>query len=208
MELDSFLASPRWDIIKIISQKPSSPIELSEQLGTTTSFISQQLKLLEAARIVSKKRTGEVEKGKPRSIFSLSKESVYLVPLAKGITEKKLVPLSPENKVVLRIWQLEETKIQIILQKLFWRISDLLEDIKGIFLYTKKLTPKIYLISQNNSLTHKINKIKSKEAGQFDIQVIASSLPLAKLESDYLVSLHDPENLLGEHLKGGSEKNE
>ena len=63
MELDSFLASPRWEILKIISEKPSSPIEIAKKTKTTVSFISQQLKLLEAARIVSKEKTGAFEKG-------------------------------------------------------------------------------------------------------------------------------------------------
>lgn len=88
MELDSFLASPRWEILKIISEKPSSPIEIAKKTKTTVSFISQQLKLLEAARIVSKEKTGAFEKGKPRNLFSISKDVVYLTMLTKGFGEK------------------------------------------------------------------------------------------------------------------------
>ena len=75
MELDSFLASPRWEILKIISERPSSPIEIGEKTKTTVSFVSQQLKLLEAAQIVSKEKTGAFEKGKPRNLFQYPKTS-------------------------------------------------------------------------------------------------------------------------------------
>ena len=79
MELDSFLASPRWEILSLISERPSSPIELAEKTKTTVSFVSQQLKLLEAAQIVKKTKTGAFEKGKPRNLFSISQDFVQSV---------------------------------------------------------------------------------------------------------------------------------
>jgi len=59
METDYLLSSARWDILKIISEKPSSPIQIAEKLNTTVSHVSQQLRLLEAAGLVTKKKTGE-----------------------------------------------------------------------------------------------------------------------------------------------------
>jgi len=210
MELDSFLSSPRWDMLKIIMNKPSSPMEIAQQLQTTNSFVSQQLKLLEATGLVKKQKTGAFEKGKPRSLFSISEESIYLVPLAKDAPEKKLVPLSEEGKVIVNIWQLEDKKIQIILQKFFWQIQDQLEKIKAISVYTKTARPKIYITSKETSLSHKINGIQKNLENKFAFQLTPSSVPLEKLETGHLFSIYASQEIADGDivLKGGLQKNE
>jgi len=207
MELDSFLATPRWEILQMINKRPSAPTEIAENLGTTISFVSQQLKLLEAAGLVKKERTGAVEKGKPRTIFSISREMVYLVPLVKGVYQKKLLELTKEHKIVIKIWQIEDHKLHAPLEKFFWRIDHLLEDIDAIFVYHKGLAPKIYLLSKKSNLTQKINKAQETLAEKLSFQVISSVSPLSKLEKDYLVPIHGSSNFLEEpnELKGGNE---
>jgi len=98
MELDSFLASPRWEILQILTQKPSSPIEIAAKINTTVSFVSQQLKLLEAASLVKKARTGAVEKGKPRTLFLLSKEIAYIIHFQKISRKNKLLNFHVKTK--------------------------------------------------------------------------------------------------------------
>lgn len=209
MELDSFLSSPRWEILRMIIQKPSSPMEIAKELETTNSFISQQLKLLEAAGIVKRKRTGAVEKGKPRTLFSISQESVYLVPLAKGIYKKKFLPLSRENKVVLKIWTLEDPKLHPILEKFFWKIQEYLDDIDAIVVHLESFSLKVYIISKDSTLLQKINKVQSGK-GKVPFQILASDTSLRKLESEGLFPVYDPQGIFenDDVLKGGSEKNE
>jgi len=210
MELDSFLSSPRWDMLKIIIDKPSSPMEIAQKLQTTTSFISQQLKLLEAANLVKKQKTGAFEKGKPRTLFSISEESLYLIPLAKNSPDKKLIPLSEENKVIVNIWCLENTKLQIILQKLFWQIQNYLEKISSISVYTKLPTPKVYITSKDSSITHKINEIQKNLEKKISLELISSSAPLEKLDSEHLFSIYVSQEIAdGDiNLKGGLNKDE
>jgi len=210
MELDSFLSSPRWDMLKIIIDKPSSPMEIAQKLQTTTSFISQQLKLLEAANLVKKQKTGAFEKGKPRTLFSISEESLYLIPLAKNSPDKKLIPLSEENKVIVNIWCLENTKLQIVLQKLFWQIQNYLEKISSISVYTKLPTPKVYVTSEDKSITHKINEIQKNLEKKVSLELISSSAPLEKLDSEHLFSIYVSQEIAdGDiNLKGGLNKNE
>lgn len=199
MELDSFLSSPRWDMLKIIINKPSSPMEISQQLQTTTSFVSQQLKLLEAAGLVKKQKTGAFERGKPRTLFSIAQESIYLVPLAKNAPDKKLIPLSQEHKAIVNIWCLEDKEIQVALQRFFWEIQPNLEKIQEIFVYTKTSPSKVYVISKDTTLTHKINEIQKKLKDKVLFQVTPSLPSLEKLEPEHLFSIY---------LKGGLEKNE
>lgn len=210
MELDSFLASPRWDILKMIINRPSSPMEISGELDTTNSFVSQQLKLLEAAGLVKKQKTKAFEKGKARVLFSIAEESIYLVPLAKNSPDKKLIPLSNERKAIINIWCLESPAIQIPLQKFFWRIQDYLESILSILVYMKPEEPKVYIISEDKSLTHKINETQKKLEDKLVFQVLPSSGPLEKLETQYLFSIYvSPEGEdVSINLKGGFQKDE
>ncbi len=210
MELDSFLASPRWDILKIIINKPSAPMEIAEQLQTTTSFVSQQLKLLEATGIVKKQKTGAFEKGKPRSLFSISEESLYLVPLAKDAPDKKLIRLSRENKTILNIWCLENTSLQIVLQKFFWSIQEYLDKITNISIYTGSAKVKAYITSVDTSLAHQLNETQKNIENKIAFQVISSPASMEKLNQEHLFSIYTSQEIetRADKLKGGLEKNE
>ena len=205
MELDSFLSTPRWDILKIIIQEPSAPMEIAKQLGITTSFVSQQLKLLEAAGLVTKQKTGAFEKGKPRSLFSISGESLYIVPLAKNAPDKTLLSLSVENKITINIWTLKNKAIQIPLQKFLWSIQSYLKRIYNISIYTKSLSPKVYITSQDKSLTHQINETQKNIEDKVAFQVISSPASLEKLDSEHLFSIYTSQEIATEQtfLKGG-----
>ncbi len=95
-------------------------MEIAERLQTTTSFVSQQLKLLEAAGLVKKEKTGAFEKGKPRSLFSISEESLYIIPLARNTPDKTLLKLTAEHKAIVNIWCLENKNLQDSIN-LFWQ---------------------------------------------------------------------------------------
>ncbi len=205
MELDSFLASPRWDILKIIINKPSAPMEIAEQLQTTTSFVSQQLKLLEATGLVKKQKTGAFEKGKPRSLFSISEEFLYIVPIAKNAPDKTLLTLSKENKIILNIWCLKNKELEIKLQKFFWQIQKYLDEIDTILVYTKSPQPKIYIISNHKSLTHQINETQINIENKTIFQVITSPASLEKLDQEHLFSIYTSQEIAtrADDLKGG-----
>lgn len=119
MDLDSFLAPARWDILKIIAGRPSSPIEIAEQTGTTVSYVSQQLKLLEAKGLVAKKKTGAFEKGQPRNVFSITEEFVHVTVLAQGYAEKKKVELDDRKTAILGVWSLKDSEFKRELEKFF-----------------------------------------------------------------------------------------
>ena len=130
MNVDSFLGEKRWEILVIIARSPSSPMELSERLSTTVSYISQQLKLLEAAGLVGKMRTGAAEKGKPRNIYFLKDELTSFSILTKEIAEKKTIYLSPYHKSVLAIWTIDDSIFHESYSRFFMRILDFSKDIE------------------------------------------------------------------------------
>lgn len=176
MEIDSFLASPRWDILKIISEYPSSPIKIAEETKTTVSFVSQQLKLLEAAGLVTKTKTGAFEKGKPRTLFSISKDFLYLIILTNGFAKKKLIKLSDYQKITLRIWLIEDKGLRISLEEFLFKIKNYIEDIDAIFL-DKEENSKITLFTKNKKINSFLESFVKKLKPKIKLNIFSEISP-------------------------------
>jgi len=204
MELDSFLASPRWEILKIISEKPSSPIEIAEKTKTTVSFISQQLKLLEAAQIVYKEKTGAFEKGKPRNLFSISKDFFYSIIISNGFGEKKLLHLGEYQSCILKIWFLENKSIQYFLEDFLFKLKNNLEYIEAIFLDVSKITPSLVIFIEDKKIQQLIDTLSKKSEEKIKIQFFSIS-DLSKLNTSSFFSIYQSPIFLKKNiqLKGG-----
>jgi DNA-binding transcriptional regulator GbsR (MarR family) len=207
MELDSFLASPRWEILKIISERPSSPIEIAEKTKTTVSFISQQLKLLEATQLVTKEKTGAFEKGKPRNLFSISKDLFYLIILTNGFGEKKSLNLENYQKSILRVWSLENKYLQYLLEDLFYKIKNNFNEIDAIFLDIKKINLSVIIFSEDKKLQQIIETFskKSEEKIKFEFY---SLLDLNKINISSFSPIYQSLTFLKKsiEMKGGDKK--
>jgi len=199
MDFDLFLSSPRWEILQIVAEKPSSPIEIAEKLGTTVSYISQQMKLLDAAGLVLKEKTGAVEKGKPRSLFSLSKELVYLSALTNEFSNKKLVHLTDHHKQIIKIWLVKDSSLHYYLEKLFLKLEENLQEIEGIFLDIEE--GKMFIISTDKKLEHKIKSFVARFDRKIGVEFV-SKIQIKKIISENIITLHDPAHLFNE-MKGG-----
>jgi predicted transcriptional regulator len=201
MDFDSFLTSPRWEILRIIAEKPSSPVEIAEKLKTTVSYVSQQLKLLDAANLLVKEKTGAAEKGKPRTLFGLSNELLYITVLTRKFSQKKLLYISDYHKSVLKIWLHIDHSLHYYAEKLFWKLEENISEIDGIFIETSNIIPKMLIISESKKL--KVNiEMFSKVIDNKIEPVFVLKNQLKKFSLDSLVPLHDPHKIL-EELKGG-----
>jgi len=211
MDFDLFFSSPRWKILEILAKEPSSPIEISHKLNTTVSYVSQQLKLLDAAGIIIKRKTGSAEKGKPRTIYSISKEILLLTSLMNNLPSKKIIPLTEYHKIILKIWLIENSEIHYHIEKFYWRVESHIKDIEGIFIdITSSLKkPKIIVVSETTNFKKIKQKIDAfmKEESEFIDCLIISKLEFKKFSAENLHSIHDPNFLLSEkmekELKGG-----
>ncbi|MCF7910311.1 winged helix-turn-helix domain-containing protein [Candidatus Pacearchaeota archaeon] len=195
MRFDSFLSSPRWEILELISKKPLSPIELAEKLNTTVSYVSQQLKLLDAAGIVKKEKTGASEKGKPRALFRLSDEILYLTILTHNFSAKKSVNLTNHHKAILSIWMIEDSSLHFFFEKLFWKLHENLKEIQGIFL-ERTSTPRLLILSDSKTLKSKIESY----VGDFEKKinysfVTETQINKLKLAKEDIFSLYEKETL-------------
>ena len=97
MELETLLTGSKWEIIELLAEEKLSPIELAKKLNTTVANISMQLRLLQAAGLVKKERTGSAGAGKPRVLFSLSDNYGFITVFSKGFAQKKLLKLKKEQ---------------------------------------------------------------------------------------------------------------
>jgi predicted ArsR family transcriptional regulator len=104
MELETLLTGSKWEIIELLAQKKLSPIELAKSLNTTIANISSQLRLLQTAGLVKREKTGAAGAGKPRTLFSLSKDFGFITVFSKDFAQKKLLILKKEQKEVLKKW--------------------------------------------------------------------------------------------------------
>lgn len=186
--------------MKIIAEMPSSPIEIAEKLNTTVSYISQQLKLLEVANLVVKTKTGFAEKGKPRNLYDISSEFLYLASLTKQGSSKKLLHLTEYHKSILNIWLLDDTSLHYPIEKLFWKLDENLGEIEGIFL-ERGFVPKILVVSGSKEVKNTIDSFVKKFDKKISYSFIQKS-SLSKVSIEALISLYDPNDFLGE-LKGG-----
>jgi DNA-binding transcriptional regulator GbsR (MarR family) len=212
MELDSFLASPRWEILSLISERPSSPIELAEKTKTTVSFVSQQLKLLEAAQIVKKTKTGAFEKGKPRNLFSISKDFLYLTILTNGFSSKKKVDLDLYKKALLQSWLIENEKIQEFFQELLIKLKQELPEIQAILLDQSKITPRVIFIVEDKKSKQSIENFfkKSEEKIPYKTYSLSDVQELSEeILSGHLSPIHQLDVFLKKtiELKGGKQNN-
>jgi len=123
MDHETLFTATKWDILKCLEKGPQSPIELSKSLSSSLANVSQQLRLLEMAGVVSSKRIANRDKDKPRILYSIAGNLSYLIATSENFVDKKLLSLSDRNKVILRIWFLEDQQVRYALEKAFWQIE-------------------------------------------------------------------------------------
>jgi predicted transcriptional regulator len=205
MDIDNILTLPRWRILEIISSKPSSPLEISNALSTSVAYVSQQLKLLEAANIVKKERTGAVEKGQPRLVFSISKDILHLTILANNFSMKRLVNLDDKSKIVLRIWLIEQPALRYAIEKIYWLLEKEIENIRGIFMEESAgKKPSLIILADAGKLKANIAQLSKESDNMFQIHIL-KNLEQKKF-SGSISMIYDPIPIstnLEKNMKGG-----
>src|SRR3989338_7030197 len=131
MELAPLFSEQRWNILKHISEGPKSPMQLAGLTKTTMANISQQLRLLEVAGLVTKRKIPNKKKGQPRSLFSIPHDYAYIVSVT-GNNEKKLVRLSRQQRIYLRILSLDNTLHSERLEAAFLEARPHLDSISAV----------------------------------------------------------------------------
>lgn len=199
MKFDSFLTSPRWEILQILAKTPSSPVELAEKLRTTVAYMSQQLKLLDAANLVIKTKTGASEKGKPRSIYKISNEMIYNVVISKELAEKKLLVANDHHKTVMKIWMIENSKLHYYFEKVYFKLDESKKDLSKIYLDLE--FPKFVVVDCSSKVKSLIQSYINRLDVKVDCDFVSSS-QFKNLDKNKLISIYDP-SFTETEVKGG-----
>jgi hypothetical protein len=72
------------------------------------------------------------DKDKPRVLYSLAGNLSYLIATSDNFVDKKLLTLTETNKVILKIWFLEDKAVRYALEKAFWQIEPQLNHITAL----------------------------------------------------------------------------
>lgn len=164
MELDDLFVSSRWQILQSVACEPCSPVQIAEKIGTSVAYVSQQLKLLEAARIVVRKKTGAADKGKPRAIYSIEKDILNVTALMNKLPLKKQIYPTEHQKAVLRIWALENAALHYPLEKLYWKLEPYLSKVDAFYVDVSDSGLNIEVVSKDKKVAGIVDAF-SKEEG-------------------------------------------
>lgn len=194
MQLESLFSDQKWKILKEIASQPQSPLQLSLKLNTTMANISQQLKILEAVNLVKKEKVRNRDKGKPRTLFSLTADFALLVPLTKNFAEKKLVKATDHQKSILRIWFLDDAAFAHEVETLYWKINHLFKDIVAII--ADQTHQSIHIVTESKEAKSEVSKFKGVQVAS-QKEFLAS---FSKISSHKLALIHGSSSI----LQGGS----
>lgn len=158
MEFEPLLSATRWEILRLLAEKRHSPLELSTRIKTTIANISQQLRLLEVAGLVKTERLHQRDKGKPRLLYSLASDFGYLVLLASPMANKKLLPLSRNQCIIMRIWFLDDPRLHDVIESFFWKIEPFFDKITAFFIDIH--SREIYVVTDAKELKMRYDKTK------------------------------------------------
>ncbi len=197
MEMETMFTEQKWNILKCLAENKYSPLQLAEKLDTTMANISQQLRLLEASKIVKKEKIRNREKGKPRTLFSLNNDYAYLISASDRFADKRLIKVDEHHKSTLRIWFLEDTELQYNLERLYWQVEQNIEDIEAIAVDI--MQKRAIIISDKEKKIH-----KSLSNATMDYKIINEKEAEKQIKQqkgvfsfiDNISIIYDPNNLL------------
>ena len=161
-EIPEILNPNRWSILKELSQQEQSATELAESLETSLSNITQQLKLLEAYSLITKKKSNAQAVGKPRIIYSLKEEFVYAALLKNGHAEKKIFKLEGFSKLIYNLLFVVGPDDALYVLRFMLKNEEILKKCKALgYIKSSKETVELFI------LTDHVDEIRAKFSNQF-----------------------------------------
>lgn len=203
MEQETLFTASKWDILKILASGEKCPIQLAKLSNTSVANISQQLRLLEMAGLVHSKRISNRDKGQPRLLYSLVGNQSFLITSGRDFVDKKFLDLSEYNKIILKIWFLDNPALHYFLEKAFWQIESHLAEIEGIVFENNGSDDiSLIIVSDSPDLKKELKKTLIKSPSgisrnvSFNVKSKNEFKKLLNSDLSRFYTLHDPSNLL------------
>jgi DNA-binding transcriptional ArsR family regulator len=152
MDHETLFTASKWHILKQLERQPRSPLELAKICKTSIANVSQQLRLLEMAGLVTAERIPNRDKDMPRILYRLAGNLSYVISTSGQFVDKKVLQLSEYNKIVMRIWFFERQELHYALEKAFWRIEEHLPRLQFLAVDKENLSPITFYVKCNGKL--------------------------------------------------------
>ena len=161
VETETLFTSTKWEVLRALSVEPQSPLQLARTLNTSIANVSQQLRLLELAGLVWKKRLPR-EKEDRRILYSIKSQKLYAVLIARKRAQKSFIELDYRKAAIISSWMIDDPYYQELLESIISEYSGKLKDINAIAFRTDK--PEILLVSPKLKIVRDSVSIGSKHA--------------------------------------------
>jgi DNA-binding transcriptional ArsR family regulator len=198
VEIEGLFSSGKWSLIELLAKDELSPIQLAEKLNTSVANVSQQLKMLELIGIVTTRKVSNRERGKPRTMFSISHDYVFVISALKNFAKKSFIKASPFHAVVSRILCFPDVELHYPLMKLFWNLEQYLEGITSMVFEKSTLTMHVGAPKPSTMKLQSLYSFK-QESGACTLHVKVVSEIKSLKEGQY--AIYDPEHRLKEEVK-------
>ncbi|MFH1770591.1 MAG: winged helix-turn-helix domain-containing protein [archaeon] len=198
MDQETLFTGSKWDILKLLGQKKMSPLELARKSGTSTANISQQLRFLEMAGIVTSQRIPNRDKGQPRILYSLSGNNSFLISVAPGFVNKGLQTLNQREQAILKIWFYNNKESQYFLERAFLSLDKYLPEIDAVAIDESKSSQLTLTVVSSNGLAKKLNPNFSIESPHGDKRTVKFNvINKQQIKPADHYGIYDPQILFG-----------
>jgi DNA-binding MarR family transcriptional regulator len=188
MDTETLFTGSKWDILTSLSSKKRSPLELAQESKTSIANISQQLRLLEMAGLVSSERVPNRDRGQPRILYRIPEAKAFIVSTSPGTVRKGFVALSPARQALIGCWLTAPNESIELIDRFLLSNAAHIEKTKAI-LVSKKDPFSLLIITEDaqlrRSITQKLGKL-SVEGRALD----------ARIASHDFTAIYDPSGMI------------
>jgi len=191
LEIEGLFSGGKWSLIKHISKKELSPLQLSEIMQTSVANVSQQLKLLELIGLVQTRKLPNRERGKPRTLYSISHDHIFIISALKNFAKKSFIKATPVQSAISRILCYDDINMHYSLMKLFWHLESQLEGISAMY-FDKNSNVMVVATPKPSSI--KVTAVNFKNSPKISVKVVADFKSKVLSVSQY--PIYDPNQQL------------
>jgi len=210
MKEKELLNGVRWKVIEVLAKEGSmTASEIAVKTNTSLPAVSQATSLLEAYKYISAKSLARSSPGKPKTLYTLNKETVYIALCTHGVAKQFTFAPSAMHAATLRAFQLPQDDQDWIIQ-LLWSYRNILSTVDAIS-YVRSAEEETHILvltsdiekyrKQYSHITLKADDASRKIVSwSHTIQEVKEGL---KNEEEYFVKLfenpivlYDPKNVM------------
>jgi DNA-binding MarR family transcriptional regulator len=183
METETLFTSTKWEVLKALSNQPMSPLQLAKTLNTSIANVSQQLRLLELAGLVWKKRLPR-EKEDRRILYSIKSQKLYAILIAGKRANKAFIDLDERKAALLSAWMIDDPYYQKLAERLVTDYQASLKEIEAIA-FNQDIPEFLFASSKV-----KLKQDSVQETGKHSVPVRKASMPELEKLAGNIILIH------------------